>query len=204
MNEYEAKELLKKYGIKVPKNFVMREEEDLKAMDLKYPLVAKVLSDEILHKSDVGGVILGIKNDDELRDAFKRLNSKFKTPVLVEEMESGGVEIIVGVINDATFGHSIMFGLGGIFTEILKDVSFRVIPITKMDAEEMLNEIKGKRILEGYRGIRVSRENIIELLLNVSRMVEDMGNNIEGMDLNPVLAREDDCIVLDAKIITKI
>lgn len=202
MNEYEAKELLKNYGIKVPENFVMKREEDSGRINLKYPLVAKVLSEKIMHKTDVGGVILNIKNEEDLKRAFRELNSKFKEPVLVEEMVSGGIEIIVGVINDKTFGHSIMFGLGGIFTEILKDVTFRVIPISRTDAEEMLNEIKGRKILEGYRGTNVNKERIVELLLNVSRMVDNMKDDIEGLDLNPVLAREDDCIVLDAKIVT--
>ncbi len=202
MNEYEAKELLKNYGIKVPENFVMKREEDSGRINLKYPLVAKVLSEKIMHKTDVGGVILNIKNEEDLKRAFRELNSKFKEPVLVEEMVSGGIEIIVGVINDKTFGHSIMFGLGGIFTEILKDVTFRVIPISRTDAEEMLNEIKGRKILEGYRGTNVNKERIVELLLNVSRMVDHMKDDIEGLDLNPVLAREDDCIVLDAKIVT--
>ena len=202
MNEYEAKELLKNYGIKVPENFVMKREEDSNRINLKYPLVAKVLSEKIMHKTDVGGVILNIKNEEDLKKAFRELNSKFKEPVLVEEMVSGGIEIIVGVINDKTFGHSIMFGLGGIFTEILKDVTFRVIPISRTDAEEMLNEIKGRKILEGYRGTNVNKERIVELLLNVSRMVDNMKDDIEGLDLNPVLAREDDCIVLDAKIVT--
>ena len=202
MNEYEAKELLRKYGVKIPRNFVMKEESDISTMNLKYPLVAKVLDEKILHKSDVGGVILNIKSGDELLEAFRKINSKFHTPVLVEEMEGGGIEIIVGVLDDKTFGHSIMFGLGGIFTEVLRDVTFRVIPINRGDAEEMLNEIKGRKILEGYRGTRVNRENIIDLLLKISDMVEDMKDEIKGMDLNPVLAREDDCIVLDAKIIT--
>ncbi len=200
MNEYEAKTLLKNVGIRVPNSTVVRSEEDLKNMNLRYPLVAKVLSDEILHKSDVGGVILRIQNENDAIYAFKKIHEKFGTPVLFEEMIQGGVELIVGVTVDPSFGHAIMFGLGGIFTEIYKDVTFRVIPITKEDAEDMLEDIKGKKIIEGYRGINVKREKIIELLLKVSNLVEKEPD-IVGMDLNPVLATENDVYVLDAKII---
>ena len=200
MNEYEAKLLLKDYGIKVPKGVLIDDLSEIDNLNLNYPLVAKVASEKILHKTDVGGVILNIKNKDELKEKVKELMDKFSSPILVEEMLSGGVEIIVGVTKDATFGHAIMFGLGGIFTEVFKDVTFRVIPISRLDAELMLNEIKGKKILEGYRGVRVSKEAIIDLLLKVSKFVED-NPDLEGMDLNPVLARENDCVVLDAKII---
>ena len=200
MNEYEAKLLLKDYGIKVPEGALINDLREIDNLDLNYPVVAKVASEKILHKSDVGGVILNIKNKEELKEKVKILMEKFSSPVLVEEMLSGGLEVIVGVTKDPTFGHAIMFGLGGIFTEVFKDVTFRVIPISRLDAELMLNEIKGRKILEGYRGVRVSKEAIIELLLKVSKFVEENAD-IEGMDLNPVLARENDCVVLDAKII---
>ncbi len=200
MNEYEAKLLLKDYGIKVPKGVLINDLSEIDNLSLNYPLVAKIASEKILHKSDVGGVVLNIRNKDELKEKVKELMDKFFSPILVEEMLSGGIEIIVGVTKDATFGHAIMFGLGGIFTEVFKDVTFRVIPISRLDAELMLNEIKGKKILEGYRGVKVSKEAIIDLLLKVSKFVEENAD-VEGMDLNPVLARENDCVVLDAKII---
>ncbi|EDY35428.1 hypothetical protein ABOONEI_711 [Aciduliprofundum boonei T469] len=200
MNEYEAKLLLKDYGIKVPEGALINDLREIDNLDLNYPVVAKIASEKILHKSDVGGVILNINNKEELKEKVKILMEKFSSPVLVEEMLSGGLEVIVGVTKDPTFGHAIMFGLGGIFTEVFKDVTFRVIPISRLDAEFMLNEIKGRKILEGYRGVRVSKEAIIELLLKVSKFVEENAD-IEGMDLNPVLARENDCVVLDAKII---
>ncbi|MCD6275179.1 MAG: acetate--CoA ligase family protein [Thermoplasmata archaeon] len=202
MNEYEAKKFLKKYGINIPPGTLIRTPEEVESIDLNYPLVAKVVRDDIIHKSDVGGVILNIRNGDELRDAIRKINQKFDAPALVEEMQKGGVEIIVGVLKDSTFGHAIMFGLGGIFTEVFRDVTFRVIPITDKDAELMLSEIRGRKILEGYRGIKVNREAIIDLLLSVSKLVEE-NPQIKGMDLNPVLAREKDCVVLDAKIIEK-
>ncbi len=201
MNEFEAKLLLKRYGIDVPSGALLQNLKDVDNLNLEYPLVAKVVREDILHKSDVGGVILNINSKEELIKAFNTLHNKFSSPVLVEEMLSGGVEVIVGVLKDSTFGHAIMFGLGGIFTEVFRDVTFRVIPISRKDAEIMLSEIKGKKILEGYRGIKVSRDSLVDLLLKVSHLVEE-NPQIEGMDLNPVLAREKDCVVLDAKIIT--
>ncbi len=201
MNEFEAKLLLKRYGIEVPSGALLQNLKDVDNLNLEYPLVAKVVREDILHKSDVGGVILNIKSKEELIKAFNTLHNKFSSPVLVEEMLSGGVEVIVGVLNDPTFGHAIMFGLGGIFTEVFRDVTFRVIPINRKDAEMMLSDIKGKKILEGYRGIMVSRERLVDLLLKVSHLIDE-NPQIEGMDLNPVLAREKDCVVLDAKIIT--
>ncbi len=206
MNEYEAKQLLMKYGISVPKGFFLENPSTLdeqRVADLKYPLVVKVCSEKILHKSDVGGVILNIKNFEELKNAVDALYERFSAPVLVEEMIPGGVELIIGVLKDPSFGHAIMFGLGGIFTEIFRDVTFRVIPISRKDAEMMISEIRGSKILDGYRGVKVNKDKIIELLLKVSNMIEEMRNRIEGMDLNPVLATEQDVFVLDAKIIEK-
>ena len=202
MNEYEAKKFLAGYGISVPRGEIVESVDELESLNLNFPLVAKVASESIMHKSDVGGVILNIKNEEELRKAVDTLIEKFRSPVLVEEMLSGGVELIIGVTIDPSFGPAIMFGLGGIFVEVFRDVSFRVIPITRADAESMLGEIKGRKILEGYRGVKVDRESIVDLLLKVSEVVEE-NPWIEGMDLNPVLAREDGCFVLDAKIVGK-
>ena len=200
MNEYEAKKFLSEYGIKVPRGVLIEDLSQIDDIHLNYPLVVKVVSEKILHKTDVGGVILNLKNREELKKATKEMMEKFHSPILIEEMLSGGVEAIVGVVKDATFGHAIMFGLGGIFTEVFRDVTFRVIPISRRDAEMMLTEIKGRKILEGYRGMKVSKDAAIDLLLKVSRLVEEHPE-IEGMDLNPVLLRENDTVVLDAKVI---
>ncbi len=201
MNEYEAKQLLKEYGIEVPRGLLINEVEEVERLNLNFPVVVKTAKEGILHKSDVGGVVLNVSEGD-LKDVVRDMLSRFGSPVLVEEMLPGGVELIIGVTKDPSFGHAIMFGLGGIFTEVFRDVSFRVIPINRKDAEAMLSEIKGRKILEGYRGVKVNRERIVELLLKVSRMVE-RESWIEGMDLNPVLATEDRVVVLDAKIVGK-
>lgn len=202
--ENQVKDLLKKYGIKTTKYTLAKEKKELQNINLKFPLALKVCSANILHKTDVKGVKLNIQNKEELAKEFEEMQRRFpKENFLIEEMEEKGIEIIIGLINDATFGISIMFGLGGIFTEVFNDVTFRVVPIERYDAEQMLNELKGKKLLEGFRGMKVNREEIINLLLNVSKIAQDMEGKLVSLDLNPVFARENDAVVVDAKLILK-
>ena len=141
--ENEVKDLLKRYGIKTTKYKVVVKESDLENLGLKFPVALKVCSNKILHKTDVGGVKLDIKNMDELVKNFREFRKRFaKEKLLVDEMVEKGVEVIIGLVQDPTFGLSIMCGVGGIFTELYQDVTFRVVPIDKYDAEEMLEEIK--------------------------------------------------------------
>ena len=205
LSEKEVKDLLKEYGIKTTEYKVVNKEEDLKNIDLKFPVALKVCSGKILHKTDVGGVKLGIKDKDELLSEFKKFKKKFpKENLLVDQMEEKGVEVIIGLVQDATFGLTIMVGVGGIYTELYKDVSFRVIPlIDKKSAEEMLNEIKGKKLLEGFRNIKADKEQVINLLMKVSKIGKELMDHIDQMDLNPVFVYEDDYCVVDAKLILK-
>lgn len=200
LEEYEAKEILKEYKVPVPAYKIIKGE--YVNPELNYPLAIKVSDPEILHKTDVGGVILNIKNERELIKNFNILKTKFpKSNILVEEMQRPGVEIIIGIIKDPTFGLSIMFGMGGIYAELYKDVTFRLVPITRIDAEEMLEDIKAKQIFYGFRGIKVYKEGIIDLLLKISKIAEDLKDYINQMDLNPVFVRENDLVVVDAKMI---
>lgn len=202
VEEFEVKEMLKKYGINVPKGLLVDNLPE--SIDLEFPVVLKVSDPNILHKTDVGGVVLNIKNYNELKENFIQMKKRFpKSKFLIESMEKPGVEVIIGLINDKTFGLTIMFGLGGIFTELYKDVSFRLIPIDRFDANEMLNEIKAKKIFEGFRNIKVNKDSVIDLLLNVSKFAEDHQNEIDQFDLNPVILREDSAVVVDAKLILK-
>lgn len=197
--EHEAKNLIARYGIEVPRFKIVEREKDLENIDLKYPLVLKVSSSRIMHKTDVGGVILNIMNYDELLSSFRSMKEKFPTEkFMVEEMEKEGVEMIAGVIDDDAFGKCIMVGMGGIFTEIYKDVTFRMIPIKKEDAEEMLDELKAGNILKGYR-MKLDRNMVIEMLMKVAKMAEEM--KIKQMDLNPVIISERGIKAVDAKII---
>ena len=202
--ENEVKDLLNAYGIRTTNYKLVSNIEDLKNLGLKFPVVLKVCANKILHKTEVGGVKLDIKDMDELKKVFKEFKKKFPNEnLLVDQMEDKGVEIIIGLVQDPTFGLSIMFGLGGIFTELYKDVTFRIVPITKYDAEQMVNEIKGKELLEGFRNIPANKKLVIDLILKTSKIGNELSKHIDQMDLNPVFVYENDICVVDAKLILK-
>ena len=202
--ENEVKDLMKAYGIRTTKYKVVNKIEDLKNLGLKFPVALKVCSNKILHKTDVGGVKLNIQDINELKKEFKAFRKKFpKENLLVDQMEEKGVEIIIGLVQDPTFGLSIMCGIGGIFTELYKDVTFRVVPIEKYDAEQMIEEIKGKKLLEGFRNIPANKKLVIDLLMKVSKIGKELMDNIDQMDLNPVFVYKNDICVVDAKLILK-
>jgi acyl-CoA synthetase (NDP forming) len=202
--ENEVKDLLKDYKIKTTKYKLVNKIDDLDDLKLKFPVALKVCSRKILHKTDVGGVKLGIKNIDELRKTFKEFRKKFpKESFLVDQMEKQGVEVIIGLVQDQSFGLSIMFGVGGIFTELYKDVTFRVVPIDRYDAEHMVEEIKGRQLLEGFRGMKANKKLVIDLIMKVAKIGEELIDHIDQMDLNPVFVYENDVCVVDAKLILK-
>jgi len=202
--ENEVKDLLNLYGIPTTKYKAVNKENDLDNIGLKYPVALKVCSNKILHKTDVGGVKLNIRDKSELRKIFKEFKKKFpKENLLVDQMEEKGVEIIIGLVQDPTFGLSVMCGIGGIYTELYKDVSFRVVPIDRYDAEQMVEEIKGKKLLEGFRNIPANKQLVIDLLLKVSTIGEELMDHIDQMDLNPVFVYEKSLCVVDAKLILK-
>jgi len=178
------------------------------ANEIGYPIVMKIISPQIIHKTDVGGVKVNITSEDEVIKYYNEIviNVKEKVPnadikgVLLEEMVHGP-EFIVGTTVDPQFGHIIMFGIGGIFVEIYKDVSFRLVPINQGDAEDMLNEIKGKPLLNGVRGFpKANREQLVNILLRVSDLVSS-NPIIQEMDINPLIATEKGIVAVDAKII---
>ena len=202
--ENEVKDLLKAYRIPTTNYRVVNKEEDLEKLDLKFPVALKVCSRKILHKTDVGGVKLNIQNKQELQKTFEEFRKKFPTEtLLVDQMAEKGVEIIIGLVQDSTFGLSIMCGIGGIFTELYKDVTFRVVPIDRYDAKQMVEELKGKKLLEGFRNIQTDKQLVINLLLKVSKIGEELVNYIDQMDLNPVFVYKNDLCVVDAKLILK-
>ncbi|MCX6657212.1 MAG: acetate--CoA ligase family protein [Euryarchaeota archaeon] len=201
--ENEVKELLRESGIPTTDFQVVRKFEDIDQKKLKFPAVLKVCSPNILHKTDVGGVILDVARD-QLEHEFAKMREKFPTEqILAESHQDRRVEVIVGLINDPTFGLTVMFGLGGIYTEVYKDVTFRVVPIKREDAEEMLREIKAAPILEGFRKIKVDRDAIINILMKVSALGEKYMDKLDQMDLNPVFVKEKGAVVVDAKLLLK-
>jgi acetyl-CoA synthetase (ADP-forming) len=201
--ENEVKELLRESGIPTTDFQVVDKFEDLDLKKLKSLVVLKVCSPNILHKTDVGGVVLDVPKD-QLEQEFRKMKEKFPNDkILVESHQDRRVEVIVGLINDPTFGLTVMFGLGGIYTEVYKDVTFRIVPIKKEDAEEMLKEIKAAPILEGFRKIKVDREAIINILMKVSALGEKYMDKVDQMDLNPVFVKEKGAVVVDAKLLLR-
>jgi acyl-CoA synthetase (NDP forming) len=202
--ENEVKDLLNAYNIQTTKYRLVNHEKDLENLDLKFPVALKVCSSKILHKTDVGGVKLGINDLEELKEQFKKFRKKFsKENLLVDQMKEKGVEIIIGLVQDPAFGLTIMCGIGGIYTELYKDVVFRVVPIDQYDAEQMVEEIKGKKLLEGFRNIPADKKLVIDLLMKVSNIGKELDEHIDQMDLNPVFVYGDDLCVVDAKLILK-
>jgi len=209
--ETEAKTVCVEYGIPVTKFKVSKNEaEAVKfAEEIGYPAVLKIVSPDIIHKSDVGGVIVGLKNAQEVRNAYKQILESIKkhkadakiVGVLVQEMVPSSTEVIVGAIKDPQFGPALMFGLGGIFVEVLKDVTFRVAPITVDEAREMITEVKAYPLLKGYRNQPPADiEAIVQILLNTSRLVMEH-QEIKELDLNPIMVYEKGAKTVDARII---
>ena len=201
--ENEVKMLLRESGIPTTDFQVVDDYDDVDLKKLRFPVVIKVCSPDILHKTDVGGVVLDIQKE-AFEEEFAKMRKKFpKEPILVESMQDRRVEVIIGLIDDPTFGLTIMFGLGGIYTEVYKDVTFRVVPIKKQDAEEMLSEIRAAPILEGFRKIKVDRNALVNLLMKVSALGVKYMDRLDQMDLNPVFVKEKGVVVVDAKMLLR-
>ncbi|MGR2737741.1 acetate--CoA ligase family protein [Billgrantia sp. Q4P2] len=212
--EYEAKQLLREHGIEVPREIVARSEAELDEAAAAFgdtPLAMKVVSKDILHKSDAGGVKLNLIGETALRRAREEIIASCRAydaqadleGVLIAPMARKGVEVIVGVIRDPIFGPVLMFGLGGIFVEILEDVAFRSIPLSRHDARSMVEQIKARKVLEGARGEpAVDKEALVELLLTVAR-IADAYPQLAELDLNPVIVNADGYAVVDARVIVE-
>jgi len=199
--EHEVKDILREAGLSVPNGKFIRKGEALEQNPgLKYPLVAKVSSEKITSKSDLHGVRTGLQDEQELRLAFGELMKiENAEGVLVEEMAPPGVEVIIGGVIDRQFGPIMMFGLGGIFTELFRDVSFGLAPLSKDDACWMIGGIKGQRLLEGFRGTHpVDKGALVDILVKASEIMAT--GLVEEIDLNPVSLYEDGAMVLDAKM----
>jgi len=211
ITEESAKEILTEYKIKVPPYALVRSESEAleKAREIGFPLVAKVVSAEILHKTDVNGVRVGLRSETDVReeflDMYGRLSKQYELKgVLLEKMVQPGVELIVGLQNDPQFGPVIMLGMGGIYTEVFKDVSFRVLPITKADALQMIEDLKGKQILKGFRGSEpIDTDMLGQALVNIGNLGTDNAAYYSSIDFNPLIAYPHDYYVVDAKIILK-
>lgn len=211
LTEVESKEVLKQAGINVIETKLATSKEEAISISQKFgfPVVLKITSPDIVHKSDAGGVKLGLKTakqvgrayDDILKTVRQKHPQARIQGVTVQKMARPGVEVIIGMSQDAQFGPVLMFGLGGILVEVLKDVSFRIVPLARKDAAEMVREIKGYPLLEGYRGQEaVDVSYLEELLIKVSNFVE-RNPEVKELDLNPIFAYSDGAVAVDARII---
>jgi acyl-CoA synthetase (NDP forming) len=211
LTEVKSKELLKKAGIPVVETKLARSKKEAVSISKQvgFPVVLKISSPDVVHKSDSGGVKLGLANATQVGKAYNEIISSVKKAypkaqiegVSVQSMAPPGVEVIVGMSKDPQFGPVLMFGLGGILVEVLKDVSFRIVPVTARDAREMIKEIKGYPLLEGYRGQKPASIPALEkLIVKVSQFIEK-NPQIKELDLNPIFAYHDKAVAVDARII---
>jgi acyl-CoA synthetase (NDP forming) len=211
LNEVESKEMLTAAGIEVvdAKAARTREEAVALAREAGLPVALKVLSPDVAHKTDVGGVRLNLAGEGEVAAAFDEIMAAVAAAqpsakidgVSVQRMAPPGVEVIIGVNADPQFGPVLMFGLGGVLVEVLEDIAFRIVPIEPRDPREMIREIKGFKLLEGYRGQLPADIAALEsLLVSVSEFVETHPEVVE-LDLNPVFAYPDGAVAVDARIV---
>lgn len=206
LSEYEAKQVLASYQIPVTREILVEDVKDLSkaAEEIGFPLVLKACSSEIAHKTEKSLIRVDIRNDEEARIAFEEIRGNMdgdEKTVLVQELIGGKRELVVGLTRDPQFGPCVMFGLGGIFTEILKDISFRIAPLEKRDALEMLQEIKGHKILDAVRGMEAAdRDMLADILLNVGRIGLE-NDNVKEIDINPLIISGNSPVAVDALIV---
>ena len=210
--DFEVYDVLKAYGIATARYAMCNSVEDVRkaAIDIGYPVVLKVMSKEVVHKSDVGGVAVDIRSDEEIQRAYEKMSTRIRGQGIsanglaftVQEMVSGGRETIMGLNLVPDFGHMVMFGLGGVYVEALKDVVFRISPVTDLDAKDMVESIRGYPILKGIRGEKpVAFDKLTETLARLSQLAQDFPEILE-LDLNPFMAfpEPDQCRVVDARL----
>jgi len=208
LNEYESKSLLDAYSIPVTKEFVATSIKDAisYAKEIGYPVVLKGSSRTLTHKTEHKLIELGIDNDQALEKAYNALQERGKGQldgILVQQMVKGERELVAGLIRDPQFGPCVMFGLGGIFTEVLKDVTFRVAPLEMRDALEMMDEIRARKLLDAFRGKpAVNRDVLAKALINLGRIGLEI-DEVAEIDINPLIIHEDMPIAVDALVILR-
>ena len=207
LTEYESKQVLASYGLPVSREELVKSSEELlkAANKIGYPLVIKGCSAEIAHKTEKGLIRVDIRNDHEATEAFNEINATLSgisdRAVLVQQLVKGKRELVVGLTRDPQFGPCVMFGLGGIFTEILKDTAFRVAPLEKQDALDMMREIKARKILESVRGMAAAdRDMLADILITVGRIGLE-NDRITEIDINPVIISDGKPVAVDALVV---
>lgn len=209
----ESKEIMAQFGLPINKSDFVKSIDEISSVckNLSFPLVMKIVSPDILHKTDVGGVLLHLNSIQEVINGFSTMTDSIKKKfpsytingVLLEEEIPEGVELIAGVVDDPTFGHCLMFGLGGIFVEVFNDITFRMIPVSKSEIEQMIKEIKFSKVLSGVRGKNFNVTKIVDLLVQLSIFTEENSNFISEIDLNPIIVTDRQAVIVDARILLK-
>jgi acetyl-CoA synthetase (ADP-forming) len=200
-DEWEVKELFRFFNINTPRGVLLETEPVFKVTELQQPLVVKVCDSKILHKSDIGGVKLNVRDDisstiNEMRQAFPESN------LLIEEMVPySGIEFIIGALVDPDFGPALMVGAGGILTELYKDVTFRLAPISKNEAVRMLKELTVAEVLTGYRGSKMDISSLADLIVSVGELITELGSSFNQLDINPVVFSDGKWVALDGMAI---
>ena len=205
LSEYESKQVLSAYGIPVTKEFLVEDRQGLMSAtkEIGYPVVLKGCSSEIAHKTEKGLIKVDIRNEEEASTAFEEIKAHMGTDgrVLVQEMVKGQRELVIGLTRDPQFGPCVMFGLGGIFTEILKDISFRVAPSEKRDALEMMQDIKGHKILEAVRGMEAADLDMLSDILMKVGQIGLENEAVKEIDINPVIISGGKPVAVDALVV---
>lgn len=208
--EHEAKMILRKMGIVVPPSTLVKTKEEAieAASKFGYPAVMKLMSVEVIHKTDYGAVVINLQSEEEVKSTFDDFMNRFSSVdvagVLVEKMVGKGLELIIGTNTDPTFGPVILFGVGGVMVEAIKDVVFRLCPTTQPQALQAIEEIKARVLLEGFRGMpKVNKEELSNLIVKLSELAWEYKEYIAEMDINPIIANEDGLFPVDARIILK-
>ncbi|OIQ50530.1 succinyl-CoA synthetase subunit beta [Pseudodesulfovibrio hydrargyri] len=211
MPELEAQKLCAGHSIPCPPTQVAQDKDECVAIaqSIGYPVVMKVLSRQIVHKSDAGGVIVNIRNDEEMAAAFTKMNDAIKKNCpdakidgfVIQKMMPSGIEVVVGALRNSQFGPVVMFGMGGIYIEVFKDVEFRLAPLSKEEALRQIEETKIATVLKGVRGqAPCDIDALAELIVNVGKLICDF-EEIKEIDFNPVLSYPDGCVAVDARIV---
>lgn len=208
--EHEAKQVLQNMNILIPSSkLVLSEEEAIEsAKEFGFPVVLKLMSKDVMHKTDSGAVVIDLSNEQEVKETYvdfmRRFDNVEIAGVLVEKMVKKGLELIIGTSTDSTFGPVILFGVGGVLVEAIKDVVFRMCPVTKEQALGAIGEIKAKILLEGFRGQpKVNKDQLADMLVKISQLAWENREFITEMDINPIIANEDGIFPVDARIILK-
>ena len=201
-DEWEVKKLLELKGIRVPEGFVVDTGVSSTPVSLQYPVVVKVCDPDILHKTDVGGVVLNVFEKD-YAGTVESMKERFpESRIMIEEMNSySGIEFILGGLVDPTFGQAIMIGVGGILTELYKDVTFRLVPLEKDEAFRMLKELTVSAVLQGYRGSKMDIEELAEIIVSVGDLITELGPHFSQLDINPLVYTSKGWTALDGMLL---